>query len=438
MSDETKLPPPSSFPQERLDVRSNLKVPSLPSPPPTIHRPFVVVVFCLFVCLFGFFWVVCLFFVVVCLFVWSNIQWLRTILLWTEVGSPPLSPLCPPYPRIAFSLKHSPDNDDAGKTEDDAVDLGNKDAGHRFIYLSTQPEIITYPRHVPDHANTADTEGEAFQLMLAASFYTCSPQLEPLPTPDTYLTTVTLATVRVVPLASAMKMLAIALYTCPPYPESPSTPDTLPTWQWRRQRQWRSWLPSHTPVHRTQNHCLPITRTWQRWRWWHRGWRLSTDAGHRFIYLCTLPRITTYPKHVANNDDTADTKGHHHQHHLHHHLSLNREGHWGTKDDFPTSFLHSSLFSSAPWDLAISRPLHSLMFSFHFFLCLPCLLPPFTVPCEMVLARPDERETWPYHCSLRLFTMLRWSSCGPIAYWILAQTTSLVTRSLYKMRSTLR
>ena len=47
------------------------------------------------------------------------------------------------------------------------------------------------------------------------------------------------------------------------------------------------------------------------------------------------------------------------------------------------------------------------------FLCLPCLLPPFTVPCKMVLARPDERETWSYHCSLRLFTMFRRSSCSP-------------------------
>ena len=69
---------------------------------------------------------------------------------------------------------------------------------------------------------------------------------------------------------------------------------------------------------------------------------------------------------------------------------------------------------------------------------LPCLLPPFTVPCKMVLARPDERETSPYHCSLRLFTMVRRSSCGPIACWILARTSSSVTWSLYKMRSILR
>ena len=76
-----------------------------------------------------------------------------------------------------------------------------------------------------------------------------------------------------------------------------------------------------------------------------------------------------------------------------HHLFLNCEGRWGTTDDFATSFIHSSLFSTALWDLPNSRPVHSLMLFFHLFLCLPCLLPPFIVPCKMVLARPDERET---------------------------------------------
>ena len=33
--------------------------------------------------------------------------------------------------------------------------------------------------------------------------------------------------------------------------------------------------------------------------------------------------------------------------------------------------------------------------------------------------------------------MIRRSSCGPIACWILAQTSSLVTLSLYEMRSIL-
>ena len=119
------------------------------------------------------------------------------------------------------------------------------------------------------------------------------------------------------------------------------------------------------------------------------------------------------------------------------HLSLKCEGRWGTTDDFTTSFLHFSLFSTALWDLPNSRRVHSLMLSCHLFLCLPCLLPHFKAPCKMVLARPDEQETWPYHCSLRLFTMVRRSSYGPIACWILARTSSLVKWSLYEIRSIL-
>ena len=87
-----------------------------------------------------------------------------------------------------------------------------------------------------------------------------------------------------------------------------------------------------------------------------------------------------------------------HHHHHHHHLFFNHKGCWGTIDDFATSFLRFSLFSIALWDLVNPRP-HFLMLSSHLFLCLPCLLPPFIVPCKMVLARPDERETRPYHCS---------------------------------------
>ena len=69
--------------------------------------------------------------------------------------------------------------------------------------------------------------------------------------------------------------------------------------------------------------------------------------------------------------------------------------------------------------------------------CLPafssvCLVffPPFTVPSKMVLARSDEWETWPYHCSLRLFTMVRRSSCGPIACWVVYATEKNVTRDV--------
>ena len=69
------------------------------------------------------------------------------------------------------------------------------------------------------------------------------------------------------------------------------------------------------------------------------------------------------------------------------HLSLNREGRWGTTDDFATSFLNFSLFSTALWDLVNSRPVHSLML--------------------------------------------------PTACWILAQTSSLVIWSMHEMYSIL-
>ena len=79
------------------------------------------------------------------------------------------------------------------------------------------------------------------------------------------------------------------------------------------------------------------------------------------------------------------------------------------------------LFSTALWNLANSRPIRFPMLSSHLFLCLPCLLPLFTVPCQMVLARPDEREACPYHFSLHLFTMVStWrSSCDQIGTDIL-------------------
>ena len=102
---------------------------------------------------------------------------------------------------------------------------------------------------------------------------------------------------------------------------------------------------------------------------------------------------------------------------LHLHLFLfNRGGRWGKTDDFTTSFLHYfSLFSTAIWDFANSRPVHSLMLPSHLFFCLPCLLPPFTVPCKMVLARPDERETCPsislQFASLYDRQVFMWSDC---------------------------
>ena len=139
----------------------------------------------------------------------------------------------------------------------------------------------------------------------------------------------------------------------------------------------------------------------------------------RYLYRIKLLSQQHTPilcyKHLYNSNIPPP-----HHHHHHHQISLNREGRWGITDDFATSFLHFSLFSTALWDLPNSRPVHSLMLSSHLFLCPPCLLPPFTVPCKMVLARPDERETRPYHCSLR-------------ACWILARTSSLVERFLLQV-----
>ena len=52
----------------------------------------------------------------------------------------------------------------------------------------------------------------------------------------------------------------------------------------------------------------------------------------------------------------------------HHHQSLNHEGHWGTTDDFATSFIHFSLFSTALWDL---RELQACPFPYVVFPSLP-------------------------------------------------------------------
>ena len=57
------------------------------------------------------------------------------------------------------------------------------------------------------------------------------------------------------------------------------------------------------------------------------------------------------------------------------------------------------------------------MLSSHLFFCLPLLLAPFTVPCKIVFAMPEDLEMWPYHLSYRFFTMVRRSSCTPIAFW---------------------
>ena len=88
---------------------------------------------------------------------------------------------------------------------------------------------------------------------------------------------------------------------------------------------------------------------------------------------------------------------------------------WGTTDDLATSSLHSSRLSAFLMAAPSVKPVHSGMLSSHLFLCLPHLRPSWTVPCMTVLASPVDLVMWPYHLSFRCLTVVRRSSCGPMA-----------------------
>ena len=93
-------------------------------------------------------------------------------------------------------------------------------------------------------------------------------------------------------------------------------------------------------------------------------------------------------------------------------------GRRGTTDEFATIPFHLDLFSAALVELAKSIPVHSLILSSHLFFCLPLFLFPFTVPCRIVFAKPEDLETWPNHLSFRFLTRVRSSSYSPMAAWI--------------------
>ena len=118
--------------------------------------------------------------------------------------------------------------------------------------------------------------------------------------------------------------------------------------------------------------------------------------------------------------------------------SITLEGRRGTTDEFSTIPFHLDLFSAAPVELAKSIPVHSLILSSHLFFCLPLFLFPFTVPCRIVFAKPEDIETWPNHLSNRFLTSVRSSSYSPMAAWIFLRTSLLVTWSLYEMFNSLR
>ena len=92
---------------------------------------------------------------------------------------------------------------------------------------------------------------------------------------------------------------------------------------------------------------------------------------------------------------------------------------------------HFPLSSAALREYPNPIPVHSLMLPSHMFFRLPLLLTPFTVPCRIVFAMPEDLEMWPYQLSFRFITMVRRSrsSCTPFALWILLWTSSLVQQS---------
>ena len=93
------------------------------------------------------------------------------------------------------------------------------------------------------------------------------------------------------------------------------------------------------------------------------------------------------------------------------------EGHRGTTDELATIPFHLDLFSAALVELAKSIPVHSLILSSHLFVCLPLFLFPFTMPCRIVFAKPEDLETWPNYLSFHFLTRVRSSSCSPMAAW---------------------
>ena len=116
---------------------------------------------------------------------------------------------------------------------------------------------------------------------------------------------------------------------------------------------------------------------------------------------------------------------------------LTLEDRRGTTDEFATTPFHLDLFSAALVELAKSIPVHSLILSSHLFFCQPLFLFPFTVPCRIVFAKPEDLETWPNHLSFRFWTRVRSSSYSPMAAWIFLRTSLLVTWSLYEMFNSL-
>ena len=113
-------------------------------------------------------------------------------------------------------------------------------------------------------------------------------------------------------------------------------------------------------------------------------------------------------------------------------------GRRGAITDLLTTSRHPFRSFDTLRDSAARRQVQSLILSSHLFLWPPLLLPPLTVPCMIVFERPEDLETWPYHFSFLLLTVVSKSSYGPMARSILLRTSTFVMCSVYDMLRSLR
>ena len=113
-------------------------------------------------------------------------------------------------------------------------------------------------------------------------------------------------------------------------------------------------------------------------------------------------------------------------------------GRRGAITDLLTTSRHPFRSFDTLRDSAARRQVQSLILSSHRFLWPPLLLLPLTVPCMIVFERPEDLETWPYHFSFLLLTVVSKSSYGPMARSILLRTSTFVMCSVYDMLRSLR
>ena len=105
---------------------------------------------------------------------------------------------------------------------------------------------------------------------------------------------------------------------------------------------------------------------------------------------------------------------------------MTSDGRRGAITDLLTTSRHPFRSFDTLRDSAVRRQVQSLILSSHRFLWPPLLLPPLTVPCMIVFERPEDLETWPYHFSFLLLTVVSKSSYGPMARSILLRTSTFV------------